>query len=306
MAELEELSTGRRLPLGFRQVLGRGPTADLRLLTPGVSSLHASLAWDGLQWRLRDLGSRNGTALNGEVCRAGEDRSLSAGATFALGSPACVLRLLDDSPPRPQARRLGTEERALWKGGLIELPGEDAELPAALLWSDPQGRWVAEVDGEARPLRPGETLLVDGVAWLLDLPDPDALTAEVALSPQPTPPASLCFRVSPDGEHIELDLLLGERRVRLGHRSYHELLLVLARRRLEEAATPHFGAANLGWLYQEELEKMLRCDGRKLNMDVFRSRKQLAGEGLGAELIERRPHTRQLRLGIADLCIEPL
>jgi len=116
MAELEELSTGRRLPLGFRQVLGRGPTADLRLLTPGVSSLHASLAWDGLQWRLRDLGSRNGTALNGEVCRAGEDRSLSAGATFALGAPhassACSTTARRAPRPAASAPRSGPSGRA--------------------------------------------------------------------------------------------------------------------------------------------------------------------------------------------------
>ena len=44
--------------------IGRHPGCDLVLDHPRVSSLHAVLEWDGRQWSLRDLGSRNGTSVN--------------------------------------------------------------------------------------------------------------------------------------------------------------------------------------------------------------------------------------------------
>jgi pSer/pThr/pTyr-binding forkhead associated (FHA) protein len=46
-------------------VIGRGAEADLRLADTGVSRAHAEVRLDGSEVRITDLGSTNGTLLNG-------------------------------------------------------------------------------------------------------------------------------------------------------------------------------------------------------------------------------------------------
>jgi len=58
-----------RLPSHGEIVLGRDPDCDLPLPNPNVSWRHAAISVDGGQITLRDLGSRNGTHLNGRVVR---------------------------------------------------------------------------------------------------------------------------------------------------------------------------------------------------------------------------------------------
>lgn len=50
---------------GDTLTVGRDPDCALVLDDPKVSKLHAVLRWDGEGWRLEDLGSKNGTSLNG-------------------------------------------------------------------------------------------------------------------------------------------------------------------------------------------------------------------------------------------------
>ena len=44
--------------------IGRHPHNSLVIDHPRVSSRHAAIEWDGAAWRLRDLGSSNGTSVN--------------------------------------------------------------------------------------------------------------------------------------------------------------------------------------------------------------------------------------------------
>jgi transcriptional regulator with PAS, ATPase and Fis domain len=48
-----------------RTVIGRDETADLQIAAPAVSRRHAEIVWDDGGFTLRDLGSRNGTLLDG-------------------------------------------------------------------------------------------------------------------------------------------------------------------------------------------------------------------------------------------------
>ena len=63
--------------------LGRGESADLRFDDASMSSEHAALEFFDSGIRLRDLGSMNGTTLNGGDVRAAE---LKSGDRFQLGS----------------------------------------------------------------------------------------------------------------------------------------------------------------------------------------------------------------------------
>jgi len=81
---------GREAPEGSL-VLGRSEEADVTLLDGSVSSRHARVRWDG--WKreawLEDLGSTNGTLLNGKAV-AGEVQ-LSEGNVLTLGDETAFL-----------------------------------------------------------------------------------------------------------------------------------------------------------------------------------------------------------------------
>ena len=52
-----------RFAYSFR--LGRGEDCDIRFSDPRVSTDHAEVYWEDEKWWLKDLGSRNGTFLDG-------------------------------------------------------------------------------------------------------------------------------------------------------------------------------------------------------------------------------------------------
>lgn len=64
-AWLENKTTGERFPLESAAVVGRAPTAGLRVMDTGVSREHASLLRRESAWWAQDLGSSNGTFVNG-------------------------------------------------------------------------------------------------------------------------------------------------------------------------------------------------------------------------------------------------
>lgn len=80
--------------------IGRAPDNDIVLSgEPTVSRHHAELtcelAGTETSWSLRDLGSSNGTHVNGELLKAGETRPIGHGDIVAVGN--ATLRLVDES-----------------------------------------------------------------------------------------------------------------------------------------------------------------------------------------------------------------
>jgi hypothetical protein len=56
---------GRTYPLGERTVIGRGSEADITIDDSGISRKHLEIVWDGRRAEARDLGSTNGSTVNG-------------------------------------------------------------------------------------------------------------------------------------------------------------------------------------------------------------------------------------------------
>lgn len=79
---------------GTRLVLGRAVESDLVLTNPGVSRRHALLIWDGERFQVEDLGSKNGTWVNGVPISTGTP--ISDGDELELAD--CRLQL-QMSPP---------------------------------------------------------------------------------------------------------------------------------------------------------------------------------------------------------------
>ncbi len=82
---------GRTYPLSIGStVIGRGDQADLRLPDVGISRRHARLDYDGTQVVLTDLGSTNGSMVNGQRVSA---VTLNPGDMIQIGTTTLTFRL---------------------------------------------------------------------------------------------------------------------------------------------------------------------------------------------------------------------
>ena len=291
-----------------RHVVGRSRVADLRMTDPTVSGEHAVLRWTGREWELHDLGSRNGTSVDGRKLASGERVTIGRGAVIAFGQPDNAWRLDDDAAPTIMATAENADEPLCARNDLLALPSDDE--PEAVIFRDPGGNWLIEQSGETVRIADRATVRAGGRDYLLRVPDVIAPTWDNS-SPAPHLAAlTLQFSVSRDEEYVAL-VARGEHHViDLGARAHHNVLLTLARSRLEDRQARQ--AANRGapppessegWVYQDELASRLAIDETHLNVAVFRCRRQLAEAGIvgAASIIERRRPTRELRLGVSRI-----
>jgi hypothetical protein len=296
MGTLEERTTGRRIALGARCLLGRHQGCDVQAVEPRVSGEHASVHWVASRWELRDLGSRNGTFLEGRRLRSGERATLAEGAAFSLGGPEPAFALVDAAPPGAVARHRGSGALRAAVGGLLVLP--DEARPLASVLQDAAGRWMVEIGDEVRPVEDQQELEVEGEVWTLELPRPeDAETWQAEPAGPPLEAIHLRLAVGRDEERVDATVTHGGEETVLPRRSHLYLLVTLARAWLKDAGAP---APKRGWVDRDELCRMLAVDLNRLNVDIHRARKQLASLGIqgAAGVVERRAGTGEIRIGV--------
>ncbi|MCU1570247.1 MAG: phosphopeptide-binding protein [Naasia sp.] len=86
---------GTRYPLKRgRTVIGRGSEADITVEDSGTSRKHVELLWDGERAQVNDLGSTNGTTLNGARV---ERALLPPDSVVQIGRTRIVFRVLPQS-----------------------------------------------------------------------------------------------------------------------------------------------------------------------------------------------------------------
>lgn len=308
MASLKHETTGRRFTLGAGTMVGRSSACTLVLEMPKVSGRHASLLWADGSWVLRDLGSRNGTYLDGKRLDSGARTVISAGAV--IGFAADRWTLVDDGPPSVAAFNPNGQRR-LAEDGLLVLP-DDVD-PSVTIYGGAGGRWVAERDDETARIRDGQVIEIDGVQWTLEVPPPTpAGDTAATMGPEGgiksiDTLSRMTLAVSRDEETVEVRLdFLGDP-LNMPNRSFNYLLVVLARARERDAAEGE-PAAEQGWMYREDVCREIAVDPERLNVEIYRCRKMLAKLGVdgAARFFERRPHTRQLRLTVECAEIVPL
>ena len=86
------IQPGAILLLKPENTLGAEPGNDLVLKDDLVSGRHARLRWDGAGWWVEDLGSTNGTFVNGERIVALTAHRLALGAHIQLGETVFQLQ----------------------------------------------------------------------------------------------------------------------------------------------------------------------------------------------------------------------
>jgi predicted component of type VI protein secretion system len=141
---------GQEFALGRPMVvIGRGRQSDIVLAEQGISRQHASIQHGPQGWILTDLGSTNGTLLNGQPIRAQEPYLLRPGDRVAIGSS--VMLLQQDAPqeaaappahhrdrPRPALLIAGAFFLVVVLAGIVALlvtvlkPDEEATTPESI------------------------------------------------------------------------------------------------------------------------------------------------------------------------------
>lgn len=291
MAKLEN-DQGSEFLVPCRCLIGRSGLAHLRLGNRRVSSEHCLVYWESQSWRVRDLGSRNGTSVNGRSLTPGQSRPLSIGDTLRLGGSDEVWALCDDGPPEPCAFCEPTGGWRHGQQGLLQLP--DDTSPSASVFEQ-EGRWVCEGPAQLERVESEQTVIVSGLPWKLFLPDLPGASDRTEEGLLVLANITLRFTVSSNEEHVALELLHGSLSREVPHRTYLYTLLVLARRRARPAPEDD----QQGWIHSEELARMLRCSREKLNVDVHRLRQLLRSAKIrdAGKIVERRLGSSELRIG---------
>lgn len=89
---------GRAYPVGLSAItIGRAPDADIHIDGVDVSRYHARVRWDDTGPIIQDLGSRNGTAVNGVQI---QERRLQVGDRVKIGASAIFVFLQPDELER--------------------------------------------------------------------------------------------------------------------------------------------------------------------------------------------------------------
>lgn len=212
---------GRRSEITLRETsVGRDPAGDITVDEPAVSWLHAQITRQGDALYLRDLGSRNGTFVSGELVSV--PRRLADGDVIHLGNTDLVFRsdvapvsqrtqmiARDAVPPMDTPRLVGNTGSALGMSFALTRPslvlGRDPsadisvkDLTVSRSHARFQGRgseWTVTdlrstngtlVGGRklspntSTPLGPGEEIKVGEVAFVFEVP-------QVAVTPQTEP-----------------------------------------------------------------------------------------------------------------------
>src|SRR5262245_3852785 len=85
---------------------GRDPDATVRLRDPASSRNHAALRMAGGRAAIEDLGSHNGTRVNGQAVRG--TRAIAGGDVISIGKATIIAQLAAvDRPERPVLIDLG-------------------------------------------------------------------------------------------------------------------------------------------------------------------------------------------------------
>jgi pSer/pThr/pTyr-binding forkhead associated (FHA) protein len=269
--------------------LGRTPDADLSVLDPTVSTDHARVWRQGERVFLRDLGSTNGTFVNGG--RVVGRKQLGDGDTVRLGRDTHikVKVVTEDGAPAP----LALEDIA---GGVRRPldPGENDIDGVVVMVSD---RGQVTVDGDEFIL--GSVRRIGTGRWrLVTRTEGTGPTVRVEYGN-----ATFPYRVEATDAGVNLvHLERPGRRLRVTARAPVALLSALASKLDEDLAN---GKGNdAGWCDNDEVRRAVWGDSsnrNRLHVAVFRLRKLLEDAGFNPKCVDKeRGYTR---LNVEDVSL---
>lgn len=285
--------------VGERAVtLGRSPASDLVFPSERVSWQHAAIAVEnGIPW-VRDLGSRNGTFVNGE--RLAAPRVICDGDVLGI-SPAVTLRVRVTGTAQPAVPRalvvediatgirypVRSERFTIGPAGDLRTSGAGATL----LVTGPDDLWLG-VDGEDAPVAVDEPFVVDGRAYAVRRADVERSPTLGAAGGQPLYDLVATLNGDSGAEATLVDPESGRtHRVEGENRA---LLLYVLGKRAQADATAAAPLADRGWMSDDDVANALwgrgqaSRDDNALHVLIHRVRKEVAAAGFDPWFIEKR------------------
>jgi hypothetical protein len=99
---------GKRHPITkSRTIIGRGSDADITVDDTGISRKHVEILWDGARGQVNDLGSTNGSKLNGNPVHKAP---LEPDSLIEIGRTRILFRVLAQSADADQSSDLPTDD----------------------------------------------------------------------------------------------------------------------------------------------------------------------------------------------------
>jgi hypothetical protein len=224
MAALRKTATGYKVMLESEHVVGRvtAPRCSLTLSEPYVSGVHAMLRWNGHEWELKDLSSRNGTFVDGRRISPSVVERVRKGSRIAFGRVEQEWELVDEQAPAVMAVPLDGGEPVLLEGELLPLPSSSD--PSSTIYRTAAGSWILEhPDGSTVPATHAQTFEAGGRLWrfcCFEMSPATIGAPGVAIDAVPDiHDVHLTFSVSRDEEYVHLRMAHGASVVDLGERA---------------------------------------------------------------------------------------
>jgi hypothetical protein len=252
--------------LATRTTVGSDALCTVPVPDPRVSTPHALLRYDSRsRWVVRDLGSRNGTWLNGAPITAFVDHPLAAGDKLVFGSAEAGTWTIGSTEP-PVAFAVHRKTGACVRGTTDTLVVVDGDVRWELARLG--DLWELQPGDDERPAWSGMPLGADN-AWTVYLPQHGST---VGVRPFSLRTATLAFVEHDTDEGVSFTLEQDGRTLELGDSALWRLLWVLAD---ERAHSPRPDETERGWISISDLEHRTGLDRKSIDIYVGRLKKEL-------------------------------
>lgn len=292
--------------LFHEHTFGRDPRCSTVLNNSAVSRFHTRISWNGSEWILRDLGSRNGTYINGRLQTNGESHPVKAGDRFLFGDMYEEYLLCEDSEPKSMLITYDSQkiEKQIPLTSFLPIPS--AERPLCTVFSGKNNDFTLENEtGDIILLEHGTAFTVENVSYHVVLDHQPGESPQTASSDMVTETDNvhLDIAVSPDEESAEITLSKGTEKHVLQPKAHFYLLAYLGR--IRNSQTPdslltQLNSAENGWVDCDVICKELMINREHLAQQVFRIRQELKAFYLpiAEQIIDRRLRGK-MRIGVA-------
>ena len=291
MAMIRSTNQGVEMVLQANHIIGRHPsTSHLVLQDPKASRMHATISWNGIDWIIHD-NSTNGTFVNGIKMKSKSVSKLKAGDEIGFVTAGGNLwQVLNTSAPSSMLMPESSGAPLVILDSIAVLPNE--ESPEIALYQNPNGDWFCESEQGTWQLLDGVKVEAGEHIWrFVEGRSCDETLESNNRRQFDYDDIGIEFTVSQNEEHVSLVIRVDGNEYDLGERNHHYLLLLLARKYLEDV-DEQYTQSEQGWIDKHELERMLLQSEVYINMLIYRFRKQyeqiLPEDVVLPQLVERR------------------
>jgi hypothetical protein len=291
MGRIKNTQTDQIIILRTVHTLGRHSGSVITLLDdPSASRLHAYIQWTGTHWEIRDSSS-NGSWINQQKLGTGHKCKLKPGDLLQFGSgQGTTWQLLCDLPPKSLLVPIKHEADDIELDGMVALPSD--QMPVVTLYQLRDGSWIWEDSSDIKKLENGHLLEINDQSWCFIDASPVENTLRLdTKQADPIRSVRVRFVVSQNEEHVSMQLFTSQLQLDLGERVHHYLLLILARKRVQDQQAG-VEMNEQGWYDKDVLCQQTGMDEKHINLQIYRLRKQLVQTQPSAlellQIVERR------------------